>query len=88
MGILELSKNIISRHLKINAIDINENSTLPELGADSLDCIEIIVEIESALNIIIHCNNPSKLYNSTIKQLCNYIIDFNSSKQKSINLVL
>lgn len=42
---------IISNHLNVNESDINDETPLSQLGADSLDKIEIVMMIEEKLDV-------------------------------------
>ena len=42
---------LVAEHLMLEEADIVESSTLVDLGIDSLDEIEIIMEIESSFNV-------------------------------------
>lgn len=54
--------NIISEQLNINKSKINENSLLIEnLGADSLDILEIIMTMEETFNIEISNESSKKI---------------------------
>jgi acyl carrier protein len=69
------TSRIICRFLKLENSEIDERVTLPELGADSLDQIEIIWSIEKEFNILIQTASPENLYHSTFKNLCQEIDD-------------
>lgn len=64
------TKKIIAHYLKISEQEILENSTLADLGADSFDCMDIIIQIEKAFHIIIETDRPDLLYNSKFVNLC------------------
>ncbi len=54
MTIYERVKNTLAKQLEISPDTINENTRIFEdLGADSLDLVELIMELESTYNIVI-----------------------------------
>ncbi len=47
-------KEVIAKQLRINAADIKDTDAIIEdLGADSLDIVEMLMTLEDTLNIII-----------------------------------
>lgn len=52
---MELSeiREIISKYLDIDADSITEESSFKDMEVDSLDMVEIVMEIESKFNIVI-----------------------------------
>lgn len=54
---------IIADKLKIDKKTINEESTLLDLGADSLDLVEIIMKLEEQFGIEINDEDADKLHN-------------------------
>ncbi|ERJ12999.1 acyl carrier protein [Haloplasma contractile] len=65
-------KQIIAEELSIEAEDIKLESKLQEdLGADSLDAVEIIMAIEEEFDIEIDDNEVVKI--KTVKNIVDYI---------------
>ncbi|WP_343189306.1 phosphopantetheine-binding protein [Buchnera aphidicola] len=64
-------KNIIIKILNIKKKKINEFKKIKKMGADSLDTIEIIMEIENKFNIEIKDKIVEKL--NTIYKITKYI---------------
>lgn len=64
--------NIIKQRLKIPTELIQSHLTLKELGANSLDQVEIILDIENEFKISIAENYPHKIYSLELKDL--YIV--------------
>ena len=62
---------IIEKKLGISRTEIGSESTLKELGADSLDELEIILDIERKLKIILPDDITPEV--QTIGNLCKYI---------------
>jgi acyl carrier protein len=54
---------IIAEKLKIDKKTINEESTLLDLGADSLDLVEIIMKLEEQFGIEINDADADQLHN-------------------------
>jgi acyl carrier protein len=70
--ILEKLKEIISQQLGIPEKDISmESSFVDDLGADSLDLIEIIMAVEEEFDIEISEDDSYKL--QTVGDMVNYI---------------
>jgi acyl carrier protein len=68
----EQLKAVIVKHLKVDGDKITENTNLLEdLGADSLDLVEIIMEIENTFGIAIPDEDITKL--KTMKDAVAYI---------------
>ncbi len=64
---------IISEKLGKDEKDITDNSTFTtDLGADSLDVVELIMEMEKAFNISIPDDDAEKI--STVGDAINYIM--------------
>ncbi len=54
MAIIDRVKEVIAKQLRINAADISDNAAVVEdLGADSLDIVEMLMTLEDELDIII-----------------------------------
>ncbi len=62
---------IIAHILKISKEAIKEESTLESLGADSLNRVEFIMELEEAFGLEINDDEAEKL--STVKETVDYI---------------
>ena len=62
---------ILIKKLGISETDISSESTMKELGADSLDEVEIVFELEERLGIYIPENILPRVH--TIGGFCNYI---------------
>jgi acyl carrier protein len=50
-----------------------KNFLIKDLGADSLDCIEILMEIEEEFDIEIPDEDAEKFKNTTIQEMIDYI---------------
>lgn len=61
---------ILAEHLDKELSEITMESTLESLGLDSLDTVEIIMELEDACGVSIEMNDSIK----TVADLC-HIID-------------
>ncbi|ALD15295.1 acyl carrier protein [Buchnera aphidicola (Aphis glycines)] len=71
-------KNIITKKLDIKIDDITKNSSfLEDLGADSLDIVELIMTLEEDFNIEISDNEAEKI--KTVQNA----VDFIKSKIKN-----
>jgi acyl carrier protein len=75
----ERIKAIIAKKLKKSMTDISDDSTLQEIGIDSLDLVEIIMDIEEQFNITIDDAEAERL--KTVGEVILYI-DFLSQKQQ------
>lgn len=64
--------NLIADQLGINKNEINDDSTLENLGADSLDRVEIVMKIEEKFGIEINDEDAEKKLHS-IKDVVNYV---------------
>lgn len=62
---------VIVEKLDIDPSVVQMNSTLQDLGADSLDMVEIIMKIEEEFNIEINDEAAEKLHN--IQDVINYV---------------
>lgn len=62
---------IIADKLKIDKSSIHENSTLQDLGADSLALVEIIMKLEEQFGIEIDDEKAEKLKN--VADVVNYV---------------
>lgn len=69
---IERVKGIIAKQLRINAADISDDaSVLEDLGADSLDIIELLMTLEDETGIIIPDDDAADL--KTVRQISDYI---------------
>lgn len=62
---------VIAEKLSIDSSKITEESTLAQLGADSLDLVEIIMRLEEKFDIEIDDEQAEKLHN--VGQVIDYI---------------
>ncbi|MCD8203620.1 MAG: acyl carrier protein [Coprobacillus sp.] len=65
MNIDEILSSILSKRVDISSI--NDNSVLSDLGLDSLDLVEVMMEIEAELNV--EFSNEEILAIKTIKDV-------------------
>ncbi len=64
--------DIISRELGVNAEDIKMDSTfIEDLGADSLDIVELVMKFEDEFNLQIPDEEAEKI--QTVQDAINYI---------------
>lgn len=65
-------KKVIAEQLNINEADIkNESAFIEDLGADSLDTVELVMALEDAFSIEIPDSEQEKL--RTVQQAIDYI---------------
>lgn len=69
--IKEALKNIVAEQLSIKTEDISDTSTFDELGADSLDRVEVVMKIEEALNIELNDDEMERI--TTFSVLVDYV---------------
>ena len=70
--IYEIVKEILTQTLGINENKISENANfVDDLGADSLDSVEIIMAVEEKFNIC--CPDEDAVNIKTVKDLIRYI---------------
>ena len=62
---------IIAHILKISKEAIKEDSTLEALGADSLNRVEFVMELEEAFGVEIHDDDAEKF--GTVREAVDYI---------------
>ncbi len=60
---------VIAEHLEVEESTINENTTFADLGVDSLDAVEIMMELEDEFGIEIKAEEAGK----SVKELTDYI---------------
>lgn len=63
--------SIIAEKLHVDAASINPQSTLQDLGADSLDMVDIVMKIEEEFGIEINDEDAEKLHN--VQDVINYV---------------
>lgn len=64
-------KRIISDRLEVEEKEITPEKTMNDLGADSLDAVDTLMEIEKEFDIAISDSDMEKL--STIKDILDYL---------------
>ena len=65
-------KKVVAEQLSINEADIkNESAFIEDLGADSLDTVELVMALEDAFKIEIPDSEQEKL--RTVQQAIDYI---------------
>ncbi|MCI6276106.1 MAG: acyl carrier protein [Clostridium sp.] len=69
--VLNKIKSIVADKLSINASDITADTTLEDLGADSLDVVEVIMALEDEFDIEISDEIAENI--STVGDLVDYI---------------
>lgn len=72
--------NIVAHILKISKESIHEQSNLESLGADSLNRVEFIMELEEAFSIEINDEEAEKL--STVGETVDYVTRMVAAPQK------
>ena len=60
---------LLADHLGMDVSEINENTTFEDLGADSLDVVEILMEMEDEFDVKIEAEKAGK----TVADLAGYI---------------
>ena len=66
---LEKVKELLAEHLEMDAAEITEATTFEDLGVDSLDAVEIMMEMEDEFGIEIKPAEAGK----SVKELVAYI---------------
>ena len=66
---LEKVKAVLADHLEMDAAEITEATTFEDLGVDSLDAVEIMMEMEDEFGIEIKPAEAGK----SVKELVAYI---------------
>ena len=66
---LEKVKKILADHLEIDENEIDEETTLDDLGVDSLDAVEIVMELEDEFGIEIQSDEIG----NSVKDFVDYI---------------
>lgn len=60
---------LLADHLEMDSSEISENTTFDDLGADSLDVVEILMEMEDEFGVKIEPEKAGK----TVGDLAKYI---------------
>lgn len=71
MNIDEKVKEIVSEKLKIKLEDVNYNSKFSDLGADSLETMDIIMAFEDAFGVSIEDQDIAKI--TTVGEAIDFI---------------
>ncbi len=72
MAIFEDVKAVIVEQLSVNADEVKlESKFVDDLGADSLDVVELVMELESKFEVEIPDEEAEKI--STVKDVVDYI---------------
>lgn len=72
MSVFDRVKEIIIEELNVDADKVTlEASLKDDLGADSIDAVQIIMDLEDAFNIEIDTDNAEAI--STVKNIVDYI---------------
>lgn len=66
---IEKVKTVLAEHLEMDATEITEETTFEDLGVDSLDAVEIMMEMEDEFGIEIKLAEAGK----SVKELVAYI---------------
>lgn len=70
--VIDEIKQILAKQLRIDANTINDNSNIIEdLGADSIDLVELLMAIEEKKGIVVSDEDAVKL--KTVKDVADYI---------------
>ncbi len=64
--ILETVKEVLGEHLDMDTSAITEDTSLEELGIDSLETVEVLMELEDAFEIEIAAGEIGKTVGSLI----------------------
>lgn len=73
MDTMKKIKEIISCQTDIDEDTLTEDTTMEEITSDSLDIVEMLMDIEETFDVDISDEDAKKL--TTIGELCNYIDD-------------
>ena len=65
--------SIIAEKLNVDVATINAQATLQDLGADSLDMVDIVMKVEEEFGIEINDEDAEKLH--TVQDFINYVHD-------------
>lgn len=66
---IEKVKELLAEHLEMDVAEINDNTTFEDLDIDSLDTVEIMMEMEDEFGIEIKAAEVGK----SVKELAAYI---------------
>eukprot|EP00954_Amorphochlora_amoebiformis_P015631 1226408-Amorphochlora_amoeboformis.AAC.1 len=66
-------QDIVSEQLSIEKEKVTETSTFADLGADSLDTVEIVMAIEEAFGVEVPEDAAAEM--SNLKEAVDYIVD-------------
>lgn len=66
---LEKVKELLAEHLEMDAAEITEATTFEDLGVDSLDAVEIMMEMEDEFGVEIKPGEAG----TSVKELVAYI---------------
>ena len=70
--VIDEIKQILAKQLRIDVNTINDNSNIIEdLGADSIDLVELLMTIEEKKGIVVSDEDAVKL--KTVKDVADYI---------------
>ena len=70
--VIDEIKQILAKQIRIDANTINDNSNIIEdLGADSIDLVELLMTIEEKKGIVVSDEDAVKL--KTVKDVADYI---------------
>jgi acyl carrier protein len=65
--------SIIAEKIRIEVSSVKPESTLQDLGADSLDMVDIVMKVEEEFGIEINDEDAEKLH--TVQDFINYVHD-------------
>ncbi len=68
---IEKVKAVIAKQLRIDVNEIADDAGIIELGADSLDIVEMLMTLEDEMDITIPDDDVSKL--KTVKSIADYL---------------
>ena len=88
MDILEIEQKtiaVVGFCLSIDESKIRTRDTLSKLGADSLDMVEIFMELEENFGIEFMPDYPNKIYFKSISSISKYIMNILIRNQNQIN---
>lgn len=67
---LERVIKVMAEHLEMDQNEITQGTTLADLGVDSLDTVEILMEMEDEFGVTIE---PGEVHVETVGELADYI---------------